>query len=141
MRIKSLLLLLAMVLTMPGLAAEPTKEPGKSILSVKSYWRHHQTFHNFQAVDKAGNLFIYMIPRYSSNGNPWLGNMIRSEDPPAGWEKPDFDDSSWNVQRMPFGLAPSYELRAAGEAASAMVPWLIRRYAFRAHFLVPDPAG
>jgi len=124
----------------PAAEPAPAPLPPKPVISVKSYWRHHQTYYNFQAVDKAGNLFNHVIRRYSSNNNPWLGNLIRSEEPPAGWEKPDFDDSGWSVQRMPFGLAPSYELRAAGEAAGNMVPWQVRRYAFRARFLVPDPA-
>ncbi len=68
-------------------------------------------------------------PFYYANGRRGLVFKLKSPEPPAGWTKPDFDDSAWPRQRWPQLTGRSlWRQQATGLAC------------FRARFVVPDPA-
>jgi hypothetical protein len=123
--------MLCPVLTMAGEAAR--SEPPVCLTSYWRYWvTHRPPVLAEPYVDRKGRKHRELAP---ARGWHIYGKVrsISTSDAPAGYEKPDFDDSAWPVARMPI---------CTGSGQSFWdQPLTARRFVGRARFVVPDPGA
>jgi len=74
-----------------------------------------------------------LLPRHSN----W--SWLETDDPPTGWEEPNFDDSGWSVAQASFGAGDNFEDENTDWGSNS---WSGNDEAiFRTHFDLPEPAG
>jgi len=107
----------------------------ETVISLNSYWRYWLTARPAELeepyVDRRGRKITALL---TSRG--WhIGKKARpviTQGPPEGWEKPEFSDSSWPVDRNPQGT---------GRFSLWGLPYEFRRWSGRTRFIVPDPSS
>jgi Glycoside hydrolase 123, catalytic domain/Glycoside hydrolase 123 N-terminal domain len=133
---RAALLLSTLIICALSARAGESSENKPAPLSVRSYWRHHLSFGPAECMKKDGSFFQTGM-RFACRNGGRSYNRLTTGGPPKGWTQPEFDDSRWPVQRVPFSFMPEMRIE---EDTGVWTCFVVRRMCSRARFVVPDPA-
>jgi len=125
----------AMVMAGLGWTASPGLAGETVILSNESYLRSYLGFRTPVYITKDGEIKVALEP---VGKDPKPLPDYQSPPPPAGWMKPDFDDSSWDRQATPVEVAPGGSTGHSQASRFTAPPNSL--ICLRWKFLVEDPA-
>ncbi|HUT35153.1 MAG TPA: glycoside hydrolase domain-containing protein [Planctomycetota bacterium] len=109
--------------------------PATEILNSDSYLRVHYVFRTPLVLSADGQVKVALAP---GTKEPQALPDFQSLLPPAGWRKPDLDDSEWSREQAPLELPPGGATGRSPAALHTATPNSL--LCVRAGFVVDDPA-